>query len=141
MCVCSVGESCPTLCDLTDCSPPGSSVHGIFQATTLEQVAFSSSRGSSQRRDRICVSCVSCIGRRVLYHCATWEAHVSCLVSHKSQVKSRKVLTALGSYLEVVRKNPLPRLIQAVGRIQFLAVVGLRSHFLAGCWLRGQFQM
>ena len=62
---------------------------------------------------------------------------VLCLIDPKS----RKVLTELGSYLEAVRKNPLPRLIQAVGRIQFLALVGLRSHFLAGCWLRGQFQM
>ena len=33
-----------------------------------------SSRGSSQPRDRTCVSYVSCIGRRVLYHCAIWEA-------------------------------------------------------------------
>ena len=32
MCVCSVAKSCLTLCDPMDCSPPGSSVHGIFQA-------------------------------------------------------------------------------------------------------------
>ena len=80
-------QSCQTLCNLTDCSPPGSAVHGIFQATTLDQVAISSSREASQPRDRICVSCDSCIGRWVLYHCATWEAHVSCFVSHRSQVK------------------------------------------------------
>ena len=35
-----------------DCSPPGSSVHGIFQATVLEWIAISFSRGSSQPRDR-----------------------------------------------------------------------------------------
>ena len=35
-----------------------------------------SSRGSSQPRDWTCVSCVSCIGSWILYHCATWEAHV-----------------------------------------------------------------
>ena len=40
-------QSCPTLCDPTACSPPGSSVHGIFQARTLEWVAISSFRGSS----------------------------------------------------------------------------------------------
>ena len=51
-----------------DCSPPGSSVHGILQARILEGVAISSSRGSSQSRDRTCVSYVSCIGRQVLYH-------------------------------------------------------------------------
>ena len=46
-----VAQSCPTLCDPTDCSPPGSSVHGIFQAWTLEWVAISFSRGSSWPRD------------------------------------------------------------------------------------------
>ena len=60
--------SCPTLCDPMDCSPPGSSVHGILQARILEWVATPSSGGSSQPRDRTCVSYVSCIGRRVLYH-------------------------------------------------------------------------
>ena len=59
-------QSCPTLCDAMDCSPPGSSVHGILQARILEWVAMSSSRGSSQSRDRTCVSYVSYIGRRVL---------------------------------------------------------------------------
>ena len=44
---CSVAHTCPTLCDLMDCTPPGSSVHGIFQARILEWVAISYSRGSS----------------------------------------------------------------------------------------------
>ena len=47
-CVCSVPQSCPTLCDPVDCRPPGSSVHGILQARVLEWVATPSSRGSSQ---------------------------------------------------------------------------------------------
>ena len=34
------------------------------------------SRGSSQSRDLICMSCVFCIGRQILYHCATWEAPI-----------------------------------------------------------------
>ena len=42
-----VTQSCPTLCDPMDCSLPGSSIHGIFQATVLERVAISFSRGSS----------------------------------------------------------------------------------------------
>ena len=46
-----VAQSCLTLCDPMDCSPPGSSVHGILQARTLEWVAMPSSRGSSQPRD------------------------------------------------------------------------------------------
>ena len=49
------------LWDPMDCSPPGSSVHGILQARILEQVAISSSRGSSRPRDWAHVSCVSCI--------------------------------------------------------------------------------
>ena len=38
-----VTQSCPTLSDLMDCSPPGSSIHGIFQARVLEwgAIAFS----------------------------------------------------------------------------------------------------
>ena len=41
VCVCEVAQSCPTLCDPVDCSPPGSSVHGILQARILECVAIS----------------------------------------------------------------------------------------------------
>ena len=39
-CMCLVTQSCLTLCNPLDCSPPGSSVHGIFQARTLEQVSY-----------------------------------------------------------------------------------------------------
>ena len=45
-------QSCPTLCDPVDCSPPGSSVHGMLQARILEWVAMPSSRGSSRPRGR-----------------------------------------------------------------------------------------
>ena len=44
--VCEVSQLCPTLCDPMDCSLPGSSIHGIFQARILEQVAISFSRRS-----------------------------------------------------------------------------------------------
>ena len=54
-----VAQSCPTLCDPMDCSPPGSSVHEIFQARILEWVAISFSRGSSQPRDWTWVSCTA----------------------------------------------------------------------------------
>ena len=47
------------LCDPVDCSPPGSSVHGILQEGILEWVAISFSRGSSQPRDRTRVSCIA----------------------------------------------------------------------------------
>ena len=56
------------LCDPINCSPPGFSVHGILQARILERVAMLPSRGSYRSRDWTRVSCISCIGRRVLYH-------------------------------------------------------------------------
>ena len=51
-------QSCPILCDPMDCSPPGSSAHGILQARITEWAAMLSSRGSSQPRDRTCISCL-----------------------------------------------------------------------------------
>ena len=54
-------QSCLTLCDPMDCSTPGSSVHGIFQARILKWVAISSSRGSFRPKDQAHISCVSCI--------------------------------------------------------------------------------
>ena len=54
-----VAQSCPTLCDPMDCSPPGSSLHEIFQARILKWVAISFSRGSSQPRDQTWVSCTA----------------------------------------------------------------------------------
>ena len=54
-------QSCLTLCDPMDYSPPGPSVHGILQARMLEWVAISSYRRSSWPRDWTCVSCDSCI--------------------------------------------------------------------------------
>ena len=65
-------QSCLTLRDLMDYSLSGSSVHGILQRRILEFVSISLSRGSSWLRDW---TCVSCIGRQVLYHWCHREAH------------------------------------------------------------------
>ena len=46
-------QTCPTVCDPMDCSPPASSVHGILQARILEWVVMPFSRGSSQLRDQV----------------------------------------------------------------------------------------
>ena len=47
-CVCAqLHQSCPTLCNPLDCSPPASSVHGILQARIVEWVAMPFSRGPS----------------------------------------------------------------------------------------------
>ena len=60
-------------CNSMDRSLPGFSIHGIFQAGILEWIAISFSRGSSRPRDW---TCISCIGRQILYHWATSEAHI-----------------------------------------------------------------
>ena len=56
--VCLVTQSCPTLCNSMDDSPPDS-VYGILQARLLELVAMPSSWGCSQPRDRTQVSCIA----------------------------------------------------------------------------------
>ena len=61
-----------------DCIAPGSSVCGISQAIILEWVAVSFSMGSSWLRDWLYISC---IGRRILYHWASWEALTVCISS------------------------------------------------------------
>lgn len=54
-----VAQLCPPLCNLMDCSLPGSSVHGFLQAGRLEWVAIPFFRGSSRPRDRTGVSCIA----------------------------------------------------------------------------------
>ena len=88
-----VAKSCPTLCDLMNCSLPGSSIHGISQARILEWVAISSCRVSSWPRDWTWVSSVSCIGRQILYHCATWEALP---LSYKPQEIKNSLVLSVG---------------------------------------------
>ena len=65
VCERSVAQSCPTLWDPMDCSPPGSSVHGILQARIQEWVSISYSRGSSPSREQTSTS---------LTHLAHWQA-------------------------------------------------------------------
>ena len=69
-----VAQSCLTLCDPLDYSPPGFPVHGILQARILKWVAIPFSRGSSWLRNWTHVSCISCVDRRILYHWAPWGA-------------------------------------------------------------------
>ena len=76
-----VTQLCPHLCDPMDCSLPGSSVHGILQARTLEWVAISFSRGSSWPRDQ---TQVSRIGGRCFNLWATREAHKASLGPNKA---------------------------------------------------------
>ena len=79
---CLVAKWYLIVCNPRDCSPPGSSVHGISQARILEWVAISFFRGSSWPRDR---TRVPWIGSRVLYRRATREALWTlwpCLIDH-----------------------------------------------------------
>ena len=66
-----VAQSCLTLCNSMNCSLPGSSVHGIFQASVLDWVAIPFSRGSSRPRDRTRVS------TQGLPHCTQMLSHLS----------------------------------------------------------------
>ena len=79
-----------TLCSSMDCTMPGSSVCGVLWARTLEWFAISFSRRSSPPRDHALVPYVSCIGRQILYHWATWEAQQSS--GHMSVPISQSIL-------------------------------------------------
>ena len=83
LCRSLVAQSCPTLCDPVDCSPPGSSVPGILQARMLERVAISFPRGSSRPRDQTHICCTA--GRFL-----TTE-----LLIHKTQIISGHLLGPL----------------------------------------------
>ena len=76
-----VTQPCANLCNPMDCSLPGSYVHGIFQASVLEWVAISFSRGFSQPRDRTWVSCIA--GR----HFTVWATREAPVYSHYAWTK------------------------------------------------------
>ena len=67
---CVHAQRCPTLCDPMYCSPPGSSVHGIFQARILEWIAISFQVIFPTQGSSLCLL-ISCTGRWILYHCTT----------------------------------------------------------------------
>ena len=95
--LCLVSQSCLTLCDPVDYSPPGSSVHGILQARILEQVAMPFSRRSSQPRDR---TQVSCIAGGFFTDWATREAQWQRLACCKNNYVT--LPRSNGNYLEIV---------------------------------------
>ena len=87
-----------TVGDLMDCSLPGCSVHGIFQARVLEWGAISFSRGPSWPRDRTQVSCI--VGRRFTVRATRGRAPLYCLI-----LKLKKKLYSTIS--EIVQYCPL----------------------------------
>ena len=95
-------QLCPTRCDTMDCSPPGSSVHGILQARILEWVAMPSSRGSSQPRDQTCTSMSLALVGRFFTTRTTWEAHF---------LEYQEPLLLILVWLIIILKNALIRLL------------------------------
>ena len=105
-CYCLVAKSCPTVCNPMEYSPPGSSVYGISQTRILEWVAISLSRGSSWLWDGTCISCLSSIGRHILYHWAT------CLAQSLSRVQLFVMTwtTACQASLSITNSQSPPKL-------------------------------
>ena len=100
VCVCVlVAQSCPTVCDTMDCSPSGSSVHGIPQARILEWVAIPFSRGFPRPRDCTRLSCIA--GR----YFTVWATKV---IHHRR----RKSLSS--------RKPRMPSMVPLNLRLEFL---------------------
>ena len=91
MCVnaCMNAQSCLTLSNPMDCSPPGFSAHETPQAGILEWVAISFSSGSSRPRDQTHDSWVSCMARWILYHCTTREDVYSSMGKRKSKQREQ----------------------------------------------------
>ena len=71
-------QLCLTLCDAMDCSPSGSSVHGILQARILQWFAVPSSRGSSLPSNQTCISVSPALAGEFFIISATWEAQTRC---------------------------------------------------------------
>ena len=97
-----VAQSCPTLCDPMDCSLPGSSIHGIFQARVLEWVAISFSRGSSWPRNRTRVShiagrCFTIWATREAQECSNYCTIA--LISHTDKVILKILQARLQQYV------------------------------------------
>ena len=83
--MCSVAQSWLTLCDPMDCSPPGSSVHGILQARILEWVSMPSSTGPSWPRDQTTSPESSALAGRVMTAAPPGKSQVSISFSKKCE--------------------------------------------------------
>ena len=131
MCVYSVAQSLLTLCDAMCCSLPGSSVHEIFQARILKWVATFFSRGSSRPRDQTHISCVSCIGRWILYHFTTWEEVWAPDGQSPLPQRSEVLLQApyLNTYMTWANHNPSDSCGVSVCKIRPTSVLSTTYHY------------
>ena len=132
-----VTQSCPALCDPTDCSPLGSSVHGILQAGILDWVAFPFSMGSSWPRGSN-LGLLYC--RKILYYWATSEALwnikvcvILSLIFQKYQILPYWIFHCAPCNKEYVNPLSISTLVTAVFELNELWVVlgcfphGIRS--------------
>ena len=137
-CMCAkLLQSCLTLCNLKDCSLPGSSVCGISQAGILEWVAISFSRGSSWLRDWIC--------RQILYHWATRLHYQSqtrkIFITHAASFSLSHVLSFLlpdfspqHSYLHCLGWGHLWLVTSTFPKLQVTVRVHLTWYLSSGEW-------
>ena len=89
-----------------DCSLSGSSVHGISEARILEWVAISFCRGSSRTRYQTHISCISAIGRWILYHWATREAWNHSVLSFYNWFTSLSIISLRFMYVVAFVRIP-----------------------------------
>ena len=113
--LCLVAQSCLTFYDPMDCSPPGSSVHGIFQARILEWIATPFSRGSSQPRDELMSLKSAALVGRFFTTSATWEAP--------------EVLTLVGWYKAFTVPEPDYQLAVSFSDTSLSGCIGLAKMF------------
>ena len=107
-CVCA--QWCPTLCNPVVCSPPGSSVHEILQARILEWVAFPPPGDLPNPGIK---PHVSCIGRRIIYHWASWEAPERGSESPRNKAKCQGSFS--GDFSSLFSADLLPLRIRKLG--------------------------
>ena len=117
-------HSCLTLCDPTNCSPPGSSVHGISQARIPEWTAISFSRGSFQCKD---LTRVFCIAGRFFTIWVTWKPINLILISNEfTLLLTTNTFTLLLKYIQIHKPKQIKK---ALERQKF----SLKSEPLSPC--------
>ena len=119
----------PTLCDPLDCSPQGSSIHGILQARILEWVAISSSRGSSQPRDQTWVSCIT---SRFFTLWVTREAPRQLYQVPYSQALRIRMTNLVGHYSSNYSPPPIPQWFISISHVKYSPSI-LRCPSLSHC--------
>ena len=113
VCVCvgthSVAQSCPTLWDTVDCSPLGSSVHGIFQARILGVGCYFLLQGTFSTKGS--------------------NPHILCLLHWQAD---SLLLSHLGSPESIMQRH---KFTQSLGILLFISKINFRTYISCTCWL------